>query len=211
MVDVTYTDIWHNKMRLLYPGGYPNRRTIRFKNLEFWIEKLSPCEIAYLFVSATDPFSSSEFFFQLWSTIEDENPEPRSLVQHSIGIPPLEVFFMFDMEVESDDEEGVNYINVLDDSLFVGMPDDGFDVTEEDFSREIPEISWKDFLMMIDIIAYNEYDYTSKYLGKTYQRNLDKLKTLTPFQSTALCKKIEAMEVDKKIINLGRGKSLGLF
>lgn len=218
----TYTDIWNKKMELIHPGGYPNRRTIRFKNAEFWITYLSPCEIAYLLVSATSVFSSSEIFFDeiMWSTIQDEVPEPR-VITHCIGIPEKEVFFTFDMKADyreederskySSGDDGVDHIDVFDDSFFVGTPEDGFDITKEDFSSEIPEISWKDFLTMVDVVAYNQFEYTTKSLRKSNQRNLDKIETLTPFRSTALCKKIEEMDVDKKFINRSRAKDLGLW
>lgn len=207
-------------MELLHPGGFPNRRTIRFKNTEFWITYLSPCEIAYLLVSANDVFSSSEIFFNMWSTIQDEIPESGLITQY-IGIPEIEVFFTFDMKTDyieederskySNGDDGVDHIDVLNDSFFVNMPDDGFNITKEDFTREIPEITWKDFSMMVDVIAYERFEYTIKSLSKLNKRDLDKLKTLTPFQSTALCKKIEEMDADKKFINRGRAKNLGLW
>jgi hypothetical protein len=107
-------------------------------------------------------------------------------------------------EVEEDGDyyTEVSDIIVKEDSFSISTTEDSFDIKKEDFAREMPDVKWNNFLQMVDIVAENQY----REMEKDKKQTLEKI-----FQSTSLNKKIEEMDVDKKIINIGKAKSIGLL
>jgi hypothetical protein len=205
----TYTDPYYKKMKL-FTGPYSSVKSEHLKYIEYWIEKLSHCEMAYLFVyAASHMHSANEVLFKIWQTEQDPQPDHRTTAEHYIGIPSLELFFSFEMKIwtEEVEEDGDYYTEVSDiivkeDSFSISTAEDSFDIKKEDFAREIPDVKWNNFLQMVDIVAENQY----RDMEKDKKQTLEKI-----FQSTSLSKKIEEMDVDKKIINIGKAKSIGLL
>jgi hypothetical protein len=217
MGKATYEDPNYKKMDLYSP-----RATEYFKHAEYWIEKLSPCELAFLFVNTAIMRVTNEVPLKLWHTEQDQPDwEHQWILEHYIGIPSLGLLFSFDMEISAieEKEDGDTYIEVTEveveeKSFMINTPEDDqqgpFDIEKKDFTREIPEISWKDFCAMVELLAIDEYNQISPSLAK-YRKSLENSLETPPFKSTALFKKIAAMDVDKKIINIGKAKTIGLL
>jgi len=191
----------------------------RFKNMKYWLNLLSPWEIAYLFLTASvETYSDSECYVKIYQTEylmpEETNPEI------SLGIPEDQI--LVDMQIESEEKEeydGDDYYaytsNVsVEWATFSIGEEDPIDVYPvegkalEEMKLQLPYVQKEDFENLVDLVAYEAFAHLSDGSDDIRYRFRKRLK---PFRDSELFKKIEKFEKDPKIISLGRARDIGLI
>jgi hypothetical protein len=228
-----YRDNDNNRLTLHYA-----KATEKLKNVEHWINLLTPCEIAVLLAYAAfndgDSSFSRECLFKIYLTRSYESDEaedtdynyyavlPSSIEKSQDPTESISLYVNVNIRSKEESEymgseEGyatyvkVSHLSPDMDSIFVSKPeesDEYFEITRDEFEKDPVGMKWEEFESAIEMMVADSAAY-GEDAASDLQRSAKR--NLKKFTETSLYKKVMKLDNDPKILNISKAKKLGLI